>query len=413
MLRIGELLVAANIIKPEVLSESLQIAKTSKTLIGRTLISLGQLDEQKLQAALDIQILIRKRLVGPQLGINALSMACSSRISANEALQKLGWQAHKEPEARKNSLAQLIIDSGIVSVEVLTRAEQQSKENNLPLGRCLVVNRYMTQNRLEAILAAQGLVKDNQITKEQALKALKLSSANTEPLEHSLIQFGIQQLGESDKRILDMLSLAGFITETSKLTALETSLIEERSCNEVLIESELVTADVIDQALTLQVQILTGNLTLKRAANLLKRSQTEGVNLKNLINDLQTRQKIAIQIEQLLDLLKCTGILAEESLATAKNLAEATGKHLGEVLVSQNEISASNIEAAWQAQRMIDDKMISFDYACNALRKLSGNNKESLMTVQEDFQHSPDNDASANIPRGNWLIELTKKLFKK
>jgi hypothetical protein len=133
---------------------------------------------------------------------------------------------------------------------VLARAEQQSIENNLPLGRCLVVNRHTTQNRLESVLSAQVLVRDNQITLTQALKALKLSFANREPLEHSLIQFGIQQLGESDKRVLDLLCLASFISETGKLTALENSLTQEKSCLEILIESQMVTPEVIKKALT-------------------------------------------------------------------------------------------------------------------------------------------------------------------
>ena len=87
--RIGELLIAAKIIKPDVLNESLQIARTSKTLIGRTLVRLGQLYEHKLQSALEIQTLIRKRILGSQLGIKALTIACSRNISVDEALDNL------------------------------------------------------------------------------------------------------------------------------------------------------------------------------------------------------------------------------------------------------------------------------------------------------------------------------------
>src|SRR5258708_4363962 len=99
--RIGELLVAANIVKPEILNESLRIAKISNTRIGRTLISVGQLDEHKLQAALDIQSLIRNHIVNTQFGISALGVACSSRISADAALEKLGWRTQDEPDSHE------------------------------------------------------------------------------------------------------------------------------------------------------------------------------------------------------------------------------------------------------------------------------------------------------------------------
>jgi len=165
--RIGELLVAANIIKPEVLNESLQISKTSKTLIGRTLVRLGQIDDHKLQAVLDTQTLIRKGLVSTQLGIKALGIACSLKIPVEEALGKLGWQPPTLATANYESdLARLIMQSELISQQVLEQVEQQSKENNLPLGRCLIVNRHITQDGLEAVLSAQSLLRDRHITEK-------------------------------------------------------------------------------------------------------------------------------------------------------------------------------------------------------------------------------------------------------
>ncbi len=410
--RIGELLVAANIIKPGVLNESLQIAKTSRTLIGRTLISLGQLDEHKLQVALDIQTLIRERTVNTQSGIQALSLACNSRISANDALQKLGLHVQEETNTHKNSFAQLIIDSGLVTAQVLASAEQQSIENNLPLGRCLVVNRYTTQNRLESLLSAQSLIRENQITQEQALKALKLSIVNREPIEHFLIQFGVQQLGESDKRVLDLLSLAGFISPTGKLTALEIGLTEERACFDILTETEMVGRDVIDKALTLQVQILAGNLTLKYAAKLLKKSHTEGLDLQTFLAQMAGKGKYVNQIEQIIDLLLDIGILAEQNITASNEIATATGRNLGDVLLEQNDINTAHLDSAWQAQRMIDDKMISFEYACKALRKLVGTDKEYQTNTQEELQQITQPALSAFAPE-TWLTRITKKLFNK
>ena len=369
--RIGELLVAAKIVKPEVLHESLQIAKTSKTLIGTTLISLGQLDEHKLQAALEIQNLIRNHLVGRELGTKALAIACSARITAEEALKQLGWQTEHQAETNQSSFVQLMLDSGLISQKILKLAEEQSKANNLPLGRCLVVNRYLTQNRLEAVLVAQSLIKDNQITEEQALKALKLSTQKREPLEYSLIQFGIQQLGESNKRILDLLHLAGIISEPGKLTVLETSLTQERPFIDVLIELEMVSFEVIDKAMNLQWQFLTGNLTLGQAANLLKLSQEKNLDLQALIAEVLEKGQTVNQVEQLLPLLKSAGILAQDNIEEARKAVKGSGKHIGEIILSQIEINPNHLEAAWQAQRMIDDKMISFEYASNAFAQIN------------------------------------------
>ncbi len=53
--RIGELLVAANVIKPEVLLEALQVAKKSATPLGRVLMSIGELTERDVETAIEIQ----------------------------------------------------------------------------------------------------------------------------------------------------------------------------------------------------------------------------------------------------------------------------------------------------------------------------------------------------------------------
>ncbi|MFN8552140.1 MAG: hypothetical protein U0103_11670 [Candidatus Obscuribacterales bacterium] len=59
--RIGELLVAANVIKPEVLLEALQVAKKSATPLGRVLMGIGEVDRTRFtNPAIEIQSLLRE-----------------------------------------------------------------------------------------------------------------------------------------------------------------------------------------------------------------------------------------------------------------------------------------------------------------------------------------------------------------
>ncbi len=411
---IGELLLAANVIKLEYLNESLQIAKTSKAMIGRTLIMLGQIDEHKLHAALELQTLIRNGAVNTQVGIKALGIACHSRVAIEEALTQLGWQAHAQPETDENSLAKLVIDSGLISKQILEIVEQQSKENNLPIGRCLVVNRHISQNILEDVLCTQSLVKDNHITQAQAIEALKASLQKRQPLEQSLIGFGIRALSESDRRIGDILCLAGLITEVSKLTALEKSITENIPIADVLIQTEMITTDLLDKALTLQTHILSDYITLGQAADILRRSQAEGLDLDKLLEPIKAKGQTVNQVEQLLNLLIGTGYLNNEIIVQARQTAKAEGKNLGEVILSEQKIDQAYIDAAWQAQKMIDARMMSFKYACTELRKMTGQNKDFQQGTQEALQQSYDNDASIeSAPSGTWLTRLRDKFFNR
>src|SRR5580700_6000765 len=91
--RIGELLVAANVIKPEVLLEALQIAKKSGTPLGRVLMSIGELTERDLQTAIEIQSLLREGVISAEFGIRALNVAIKGCLPIEEAFNRLGWKA--------------------------------------------------------------------------------------------------------------------------------------------------------------------------------------------------------------------------------------------------------------------------------------------------------------------------------
>ncbi len=423
--RIGELLVAAKIIKPEVLNESLQIAKTSKTLIGRTLVTLGQLDEKKLQSALELQTLIRKGAVSSQFGIKALILAASSESSIEEALFKLGWQPkHKksdevtedgtEGESDENQLATLMLDSGLVNKQVMANMEQQSKENNLPLGRCLVVNRHLTQHRLQAVLSAQSLVRDSQITKDQAVAAIQTSLKKRQPIEHSLMEFSLRTLRESDIRLGDLLTMAGCLNEVAKLTALEIALTDDTSLSTVLVETGVTPADVIEKASILQRHVFSGLISLNQAGDMLKRSQVEKKPIEQLIAESQSKGPTVNQVEQLVTLFLASGFLTADDIAQANQTAEKEGLRFGEVILSRHPIIQTHIEAAWQAQRMIDDRTIKLEGAWMALQKLLDPTKDFDKLAKEALQSAYDDDAAIQPPEPQgWFNKLISKIFKK
>jgi hypothetical protein len=145
---------------------------------------------------------------------------------------------------------------------------------------------------------------------------------------------------------------------------------------------------------------------------LLKKSHTEDLHLQILLNQIESKNQPVNQIEQLIDLLLGIGILNEKAIASANNIAITTGRNLGEVLLEQNDINASQLDSAWQAQRMIDDKMISFAYACAALRKLTRSSRPSQLKYPQELQQITEPDLPI-ISQENWLTKITKKLFKK
>lgn len=124
--------------------------------------------------------------------------------------------------ANKIKLGELLIDAGIITSGDLTEAIQVSRRLGVPIGQALLVSRCVTDHVLEAALEAQPLVKDGTITRSAAVEALRKSYEAGVPLRDVL---EINDGGGEDNQ------------QTSKRLA------------ELLLDSEIVNQDQVDQAL--------------------------------------------------------------------------------------------------------------------------------------------------------------------
>ena len=101
--RIGELLVAANIIRQEVLLEALKVSKTSQTPLGRVLMSIGELSEYDVEVALYVQSLIRQNTISAEFGVKAINVCIKGRIPLDDAFKRLGWTPPETTDEQKAS----------------------------------------------------------------------------------------------------------------------------------------------------------------------------------------------------------------------------------------------------------------------------------------------------------------------
>ncbi len=181
--RIGELLVAAGIIRQEVLMEALQIAKKSSTPVGRVLMTIGELSERNLQVAIEVQSMVRDQLISPEFGIRALNQCARTQVPLEETFRRLGWTPPAERTTNtSNELGRLLIDCGVITETVLEQGLRQSIENDLPLGRCLVLSRVITANFLASALTAQVLFRDGKISYDQAINCLRASAKKAQSI---------------------------------------------------------------------------------------------------------------------------------------------------------------------------------------------------------------------------------------
>lgn len=396
--RIGELLVAAGVIRQEVLAEALQVAKKSSTPVGRVLMTIGELTERDLLAAIEVQSMIRENLISSEFGIRALQVCIKGRLPLDEAFRRLGWQPPAERDlVPSGELGNLLLSAGIVDKPVLEDCMRQSEENNLPLGRCLVLARAVSSNMLTSALTAQVLVRDGKITYEQAIAGLQAAFRKQQTLEQSLSETGAYR-AESDKvKVGDLLTQAGLVTDSDKVSAIERGLVDSMPVGQVLVQSGMVSPTVLDEALKLQKMVNEQQLNSLQAAEILRQAHNRGIPVEMVMNEKGARQAEIQQVNQVMGYIRKANLLAPEELHRAESLAADLKLSLGEVILSKELITPGLIASAMQARKLVGDAFVTEQHAIKVLgmcKRTGITFSDALKQVPPDIEldESPDSE---------------------
>lgn len=175
MVRIGDMLVTARVVSSADITEAIQLSKRLSTPIGRVLITSGCVTEKILHAALDLQSLIRDGEVPLESALKALSRVDKTGCSVKEALEHLDF--HPKYGKGKNNLADLLVDSNLVSQEQIDEALQTSHDYGTPLGSTLVFQGALSPDFFPSISAIQEKVTNGELSKEEAVDELQAAFA--------------------------------------------------------------------------------------------------------------------------------------------------------------------------------------------------------------------------------------------
>ena len=413
--RIGELLVAANVVRADRLLEALHLSKKTKSPIGRTLMSLGQLTEQDLEAAIELQALLRAGVLSTEFGIRALNVAVKNRVSLQQAFVKLGWRPPMQDVIPTSELGELLLEAGIVTPRALEEAVKNSQDYGLPLGRCLVVNKALNANILGSVLTAQVLMRDGKINKDQAVAGLKVSAAKQQSLEESLKESGTFTEEENNVKLGELLCAAGLLSETDKISAIEVGLERKKPIGEILVTSGIIPSTILHECLNIQALIANKSLTREEAVEILKESRIRRVPVAKVKQEHDVKRAKIKSANDILDLIISANLLTPEQINAAQNATTITGATVGEVLLEAGLLNNENVEAATEAKRLYEQKIISFDQAIASLRYSFQKGVDFHHALQEapwDFNDSQSDADKQNSQeqRNKWLEGIWSKV---
>ena len=364
-LRLGDLLVQAGLLTQAQLADAVRTSRSKRVQIGQVLVMNGLLSPRDLQSALEAQSMLRDKTVELNEALRCLKIAYKVGVSFKDILTE--YTSPKRSQTSK--LGELLVESGLITYEVLATAVEQSYATGLPLGRMLVLQKTISNELLTAALNLQVRVRDEMLTREEAIAALR-SQAGLAPLEPGQIQASTKPPAiphqdaprKKGLRLGELMVMASVLTETDVMNALEWGLVNQQTIGQVLISQKLVSQELLDAALDLQKLVDTNVLEPLKASECLARVHS-GVSLDEAVSDVKAEKDSTDQTFSYEELLKFARVVTEEEIEEAFDVSNKSASVLGKIMVLTGHMDVPTLQATLRCYQLLSRKLISQDDA--------------------------------------------------
>lgn len=387
-IRLGILMIDAGLITRDELEECLRMSRETGLPVGRMLLVAAKTSETVLQAAVQAQSLLKDGLIDLDTAYKALRIVKDEKKSFDNALKQLNVIVE---EVKINKLGQLLLSSNFCTEEQLEEALAGSASTGLPFGRMLVLNGVINESQLAATLNAQILIRDDKITKDQAVEGLKQARRRQIAVEVPLMEKGFYRVQTRDAiRLGELLSLAGLISESQLLNAVELGLISQKPLGQVLIETNLVSEEILKVALQLQDLVMKGTLRPLQASQVLVQVKETGKSIPEAVALIERGAASDTIDITLKDFLMTSKTVTTDDIATAFEISVNNNQILGRMLLLSGIIDESTLQAAMRLVFLVKGGILNIEQAQKAFDYSTRHRATIDEALQElNIQHTP------------------------
>jgi len=395
--QLGELAISLNLIDANDLSQALSISTETSLPVGRVLVMAELMSEADLNNLIRAQTLLRESMIDYELAQKGIAISRSENIPFENALYKLGWLPPDQGDTLP--LGHLLCDANFVTPDQLAAALKHQEKVRLPLGRVLVLNGVLTEALLTAAINAQIMVRDKKLKKEQAIEALKETKRRQIPLESFLKSKGFYDMpNRSAPRLGELLSVAGLISDSELVTALEHGLTQKKPIGEVLVSLKLVNRTVLEAALTIQTMIAEGQMRLDQARAILitvNDGKTLSEAFANMTEGEGEPAKLGKPRMPFLEFLQKLKQIDDKGLAEAFEMAKHNTNLIKQILMLGQLTDEKNLSRAEACYKMAISNKLSVEHSCIAFEYAQRRD----ITVEEALKELNWQHGDHSLPR--------------
>ena len=295
-LMLGQLVVDMGWVSESQFKECLALSVEIGAPIGRVLRAEGYIADKEMHSLIVAQSMIRDGYISIELAKRALSVSSWWSVPFDQVLSAMGVIC--DDWCFSNRLGELLVSSGWIERQTLTDAIGSSQVVNVPLGQHLVARGYLSKSLLNMVLDLQTLLRNEQISREEALAAMKAIPA-------SLIYLaGSGGRSVENLRLGQLLANAGLVTHTEVMNVLEIAQINGRPLGEMLLIFGLISQRMLEAALKLQKLTFDKLISPREAVFSLYRTFGVGMSNNKQTMDLRNIDNSRINAVVFLQLVK-------------------------------------------------------------------------------------------------------------
>lgn len=274
---------------------------------------------------------------------------------------------------RNEVLSLLLTGARIIDLQVIEQAYASVDRLDAPLNKVLVMLGHVSQFKMDRVLQAESMIRDNELSPDTAIKALRLATSQQLSFEDALAALGdehkkTQLLPTLSNEITSLLLEAAVINNDQIVRALKVSLENGMQMGRVLLFHRDVTPLMMKAAIVccmLKQEEKIDQMSALRAIELVKKTN---MTIEEVLFRYDIYPEESGQGPKLYELFAMAGFISESDLMECLELHVLRGRQIGQIFIEQGLINHEVLENAIVLQGMIADNAIKAYQAAEALK---------------------------------------------
>lgn len=270
----------------------------------------------------------------------------------------------------------LLIRSGLISVEQLQDAVSLAEKTRVGLGRVLEMNCHVREAVVSTAIEVQGMIDKQQLTLDVGIKAVEAVAKQEIQLETALRQICPERYGarasNASNKLGELLSAAGVINPLQLEKALYNCLNTKLPLGMVLIQMQALTRSMLAAAVTTLRCVRKGMLPWNEAVQCLRVARLNHISIDQCLSSCGVDADVLEQELAIGYLLLEAGILTEAQLLAAMELQLIEGHDSLSVALTKHRFTSKlTIKACQQVLKAFEAGFIPREQTGSAIRSLS------------------------------------------